>query len=316
MRGQEWQGGRAPVGHPFHKTEQGWEVAAPPVLALCVGAQGWRVMGAHGTARAAAGVCSSPPPQGCSRLSRAGQVLSGSGQVLLIAPGEEEDAEGGKGSFPAIVLAWGCTSWEPGGRLGRSLEDARQNLKGPWRPSTMPCVLGTAWLGPTLEIKARATSAGGDTGASPQRELGFPGGATVRGSLQCHGRLWHGADPGRVLSPLDVPLDGLRKPFWSSREAPGWPWQPLMLVSAGGTLTAPSPCPLCLSGQDYGLSRPPPQFGSIYHVRGNGTPQPLGRSRACSARVGPGCPSAELGRFPQPSASSCPITRGGTVLVS
>lgn len=89
-------------------------------------------MGARGTAPAAAGVCSSPPPPGlgtgCSRLSRAGQALSGSGQVLPIAPGEVEDAEGGKGSFPAIVLAWGCTSWEPGGRLGRSLEDARQNL--------------------------------------------------------------------------------------------------------------------------------------------------------------------------------------------
>lgn len=76
------------------------------------------------------GVCSSRLPEGwgqvCSRLSRAGQVLSGSRQVLTVAPGEE-DAEGGTGSFPAVVLAWGCTIWEPRGSLGRSLEDARQN---------------------------------------------------------------------------------------------------------------------------------------------------------------------------------------------
>lgn len=53
---------------------------------------------------------------------------------------------------------------------------------------------------------------------------GVPWGATVQGLLQCHGRLWHGGDPGRVSvppHPLDVPLDGLRELFWPSREAPG-----------------------------------------------------------------------------------------------
>lgn len=84
-------------------------------------------MDTRGTARGAAGVCSSPSPQLLAAVPD-WAALSGSGQVLPIAPGEEEDAEGGKGSFPAVVLAWGCTSWEPGGRLGRSLEDARQNL--------------------------------------------------------------------------------------------------------------------------------------------------------------------------------------------
>lgn len=81
-------------------------------------------MGTLGTAWSAGGSARPRLPGGwgqvCSRLSRPGQGLT-------VAPGEEEDAEGGKGSFPAVVLAWGCTSWEPGGRLGRSLEDARQN---------------------------------------------------------------------------------------------------------------------------------------------------------------------------------------------
>lgn len=59
-------------------------------------------------------------------------------------------------------------------------------------------------------------------------------------------------------------------------------------LSCGAHTETPHPAPLCLSGQDDGPSRPPPQFGSIYHVRGNGTLQPpvVGRSRGCSARGG------------------------------
>lgn len=106
-------------------------VAALPGLALSMGAQRRRVMGTLGTAWRAEGAARPRLLKGwgqvCSRQSRAGQVLSGSRRVLTVAPGEEEDAEGGKGSFPAVVLAWGCTSWEPGASLGRSLEDARQN---------------------------------------------------------------------------------------------------------------------------------------------------------------------------------------------
>lgn len=87
-------------------------------------------------------------------------------------------------------------------------------------------------------------------------------------------------------------------------------------LSWGDTQSPPHPAPLCLSGQDSGLSRSPPQFGSIYHVRGNGTPQPLwwGGAEDVQLWVGPGCPSAKLGQVP--TAKCLFPTHGGTVLVS
>lgn len=142
----------------------------------------------------------------------------------------------------------------------------------------MPCVLGTAWLGPTLEtFKARATSAGGDTGTSPQ--LGLPGGATVQSLLRCHGRLWHGADPGPV--PVLSPLDELRKLFGPSREAPGcrdghWHWP--------GSLPSPS--------QLGGRSQPPSPALSAFQDRTTGSPaHPLSSAPSTMSEVtGPRSP--------------------------
>lgn len=215
--------------------------------------------------------------------------------MLPIAPGEEEDAEGGKGSFSAVVLAWGCTSWEPGGRLGRSLKDARRNQSGPWHPSAMPCVLGTAWLCPTLETSPKA-SAWGDTGPSPQqppRNWGSLGVQQCRacssvtagcgmvltlGRCQCLGVLWMclWMSSGRSFGQAGKPPAARKGSTGPAASHPHLSW---------GGHNPPHPAPLCLSGQDYGLSRSPPQFGSIYHVRGNGTPQPpvLGERRGCSA---------------------------------
>lgn len=92
------------------------------------------------------------------------------------------------------------------------------------------------------------------------------------------------------------------------------------LLGCGGGQPPPlTPAPLCLSGQDYGLSRSPPQFGSIYHVRGNRIPQcplPWGERRMLSTGLDQAVPVPNWGSFPQPGASPCLSTHGDSSLVS
>lgn len=96
--------------------------------------------------------------------------------------------------------------------------------------------------------------------------------------------------------PMQKGLQGRGALVW----APSCPDHPVSCSAMEGHSPPLTPAPLCLSGQDYGFSRPPPHFGSIYHVRGNETPQqPLpGGAEDAQHRAGPGHPSTKLGQLP------------------
>ena len=217
----------------------------------------------------------------------------------------------------------------------REMPDGTSQLPG--TPQPCPACWGTAWLHPSLETssKAMATSPGVALplmGTSPNSH---PSGWDSLGMQHRRARSSVAAGCGMVLT-LDLALGGcqcIQRPLrvppvgsWSCfrpsppalrrrgcREGEHWlgqPPAPTALSPArpwgGGESPPLTRAPLCLSGQDYGLSRPPPQFGSIYHVRGNGTLQhPLpggGERRMLSTGQDQSVPVPNWGSFPQPIA--------------
>lgn len=240
-------------------------VAALPSLALPVGAQRRHVMGTLGTAWRAGGTARPHLPEGwgqvCSRLSRAGQVLSGSRQVL---PARRKMLREGRARSQQLCWRGVAQAGSPEGAWGGHWKMPGKTSKVPGTSHHVLYIMDSL-AGFSLEtFKARATSARGDTGASAQQSSRNWGSLGLQGLLQRHGRLWHGADPGRVSvpqHPSDVPLDGLRELFWPSREASGcregehWPGSLPSPSQLGGTHRPPLTLPLS-AFQDRTLGSP------------------------------------------------------------
>lgn len=255
MRGQGWQGGRVPVRPPPF-----WVLVKPSRAGrwlqplLPVGAPGWRVMGTMAQPGLQPGVCPSPPPQGCSRLSRAGQALSGSRQVL------PRSRRGGRkmlreGRARSQQLCWRgvAQAGSPRGGWGGHWKMPGRTGKVPGTPQTCPVCWGQlGWIPPWKHSRPGPPVLGVTLGHHPKSHpgAGFPGGAVVQGLLQCHSRLWHGADPGECPC-LSVPWVCLWMSSGSSFGQEGKPraagkgalsWQAPTPLSWGDTqpLTLPS----------------------------------------------------------------------------
>lgn len=193
----------------------------------------------------------------------------------------------------------------PGGGWGGHWETPGGTSWLPGTPPPCPACRGTAWLRSPLGYltQSHCHQPWGDTASHGDTTTGtrLPWGCHIAGWQQVGmwSQPWEGVS---ALASFACVTDGLVELLLANPPLP-CTWGaagtgvtglgsvlPRPLLGHGGGGQAPlTPTPLCPPGQDYGLSRSPPQFGSIYHVRGNGTPRcPLpwgggGGSRGCSA---------------------------------
>lgn len=150
-------------------------------------------LGVTGTSK----TCKSSPAPGFGCRSEAGSGPSSPGLALgrccwFLAPGEEEDADGGKGPFPMRVCWRGVAqagSPEGGGRGRGEMPGRTSQLPG--TPQPCPDCQGTAWLYPPLETSPKdmatsprgASASLGDVTLTATPAVGVPWGCDITGLM-------------------------------------------------------------------------------------------------------------------------------------
>lgn len=228
----------------------------------------------------------------------------------VLPPGEEEDADRGKGPFPTRVCWLGVAQTRsPEGGWGGCGQMPNRTSQLPGTPQPCPDChsLWKRHLKPWPLALEVTLSPLGMSPQQPPQQLRCPGDVISQGSCQRSDRSWQDADPrsgpGRMSHhqhPLYVPLVG----SWSC----SWPNPHLHTAGAAGTASPRKPPPLS-AFQDKTMASPAHPLSSAPSTTSEvmepctSLCQGWRRQRVLSTGQDQAIPVPDWGRYPQPSAS-------------
>lgn len=297
------------------KAKQGWVVAAP---VAAMGAPRRRVMGTHGTAWGAAGVCPSLPAPGLG--GRAAPSCPGLGRRCL-GPGRccrsllKRRKVLREGRTRPQQLCWRgvAQAGSPEGGWGGHWKMPGRTSKVSGTPQPCPVCWGQlGWVSPWKCSRPGPPALGVTLGHHPNCH---PGTATVQ---QCRTCCSVTAGCGMVLTlgGSQCPLDELRKLFWLRRKAQGsregehWLGSLPSPLSRGGHTDPPLSLPLS-AFQDRTMGSPAHPLSSapstMSEVRGPRSAPWWGEERPFSTGSDQAVPEPNWGGFPQPSPDPSPM---------